>query len=205
MVRSSAGVATARLVFRGLFAGTNAERAHGIKNMPWLPAPFTMRTFHCKLDLVKSTERKFRWDEDIDGTNFELYIPKWRTPEPTPGMISVKIYDATLISRLRLLELGHNPEGQLSHGDMLVLEMIGLNAEQIREVDIRLPIEGTPRRRNDHPIVAAVESYEIHTRTVRYRPLGDQKDWEIGEPYVPISELGNPYPERLVFLVGWVY
>ena len=30
-------VATARCVCRGLFAGTNPERAHGIKNMPWLP------------------------------------------------------------------------------------------------------------------------------------------------------------------------
>ena len=150
-----------------------------------------MRTFQCKLDLFKSTERKLRWDEEIDGTNFELYIPKWRVPEPTPRMVSVKIYNATSISPSRLLELGHNPEGQLSHSDMLVLEKIGLNAEQIWE-------------RNDRLIVAAVKFYETKTQTVRYRPLGDPKDWEVGEPYVPISELGNPYPKRLILLVGWV-
>ena len=161
-----------------------------------------MRTFHCKLDLVKFTERKFRWDEDIDGTKFELYIPQWRVPEPTPGMISVKIYDASLISRARLLEIGH-PNGQLSHGDMLVLETIGLTNEQIRGIDKRLPIGGTPRERKDQPIVAAVEFDRLHIRTVRYTPLGDLR--EIGQPYVPISELGDPYPKRLILLVGWVY
>lgn len=151
----------------------------------------SMRTFHCKLDLVKATERKFRWDEDIYGTKFELYIPQRHVPEPPPRTISVKIYDAALISRARLLELGRNPQG-----DMLVLEKTGLTTEHIREM---LPTEGTP-----NPIVAAVERHEDHTQTVRYRPLGDPKSWEIGEPYVPKSQLGNPYPERLILLVGWV-
>jgi len=162
-----------------------------------------MRTFHCKLDLVKSTDRKFRWDEDIDGTNFELYIPHWRVPEPTPRMISVKIYDATFISSSRLLELGRRP-GQLNHSDMLVLEKIGLTAEQIREMYVRIPIEGAPRERNEHPIIAVVEIDREHTRTVRYSPLGDPERWEIGQPYVPISELGDPYPQQLILLVGWV-
>lgn len=29
----------------------------------------------------KETENKYRWDADIDGVRFELYIPKWRVPD----------------------------------------------------------------------------------------------------------------------------
>jgi len=42
-----------------------------------------MWTFKCNLDLFKSTEQKLRWDEDVDGTKFEIYIPKWRVPAAT--------------------------------------------------------------------------------------------------------------------------
>jgi len=43
------------------------------------------------LEEAKETDNKVRWDADIDGTRFELYIPKWRVPEPWPRLIRVTI------------------------------------------------------------------------------------------------------------------
>jgi hypothetical protein len=40
----------------------------------------------------KETENKYRWDADIDGAKFELYIPKWRVPKIVPQKIKVTIY-----------------------------------------------------------------------------------------------------------------
>jgi len=39
----------------------------------------------------KETEGKYRWDAMIDDTQFELYIPKWRIPDPTPSSIHIQI------------------------------------------------------------------------------------------------------------------
>src|ERR1700680_1351555 len=96
-----------------------------------------MRIFNCKLDLVKSTERKLRWDENIDGTNFELYVPKWRVPEPMPPLISVRIFDASLIDTF----------SQLSPSQKAGLLKAGLSPEEVREIDSWLSIERTPKDR----------------------------------------------------------
>ena len=37
------------------------------------------------------------------------------------------------------------------------------------------------------PIDALIFPVGEHTRTIRYAPQGDKKDWEIGEPYIPRS------------------
>ena len=42
-------------------------------------------------DAAKETERKLRWDVDVEGTLFSLYIPKWRVPVPWPSRIFVSI------------------------------------------------------------------------------------------------------------------
>jgi|SRR6266550_2864190 len=42
---------------------------------------------------TKETENKVRWDADVGGTPFELYIPKWRVPEPWPALIRVEVSD----------------------------------------------------------------------------------------------------------------
>lgn len=42
----------------------------------------------------KHTENKIRWDVDIDGTRFELYVFKWRVPEPVPRILEVAIEPA---------------------------------------------------------------------------------------------------------------
>ena len=43
------------------------------------------------LEESKETDNKVRWDADIEGTTVSLYIPKWRVPEPWPGLIHVTV------------------------------------------------------------------------------------------------------------------
>src|SRR5438094_9710999 len=38
-------------------------------------------------------------------------------------------------------------------------------------------------------IIAIAEKYKKHTKTVRYIPVGEKQDWQIGEPYIPYSLL----------------
>ena len=52
-------------------------------------------------------------------------------------------------------------------------------------------------------INAVVEYVEEMSQTVRYAPLGDQETWQIGEPYVPMSILDQPWPKRLYIAVSW--
>ena len=147
-----------------------------------------MRTLRCNLDLFKSTEQKLRWDEDVDGTNFAIYIPKWRVPEPTPPMISVNIVD---------------PDQQLSPDQEIQLSTAGLTDDQIREIDAWPPVTRTVEENPDLPIIAAVEFDRIHTQTVRYKPVGEPDRWELGQPYIPKSILSSDYPKRLILLVMW--
>lgn len=59
---------------------------------------------------------------------------------------------------------------------------------------------------NDYPIKAIVVLVRKHTKTVRYRPIGDDpKKWEIGEPYIPKDLLPDPYPKTLYIEVRWDY
>ena len=152
-----------------------------------------MRTLQHELHLAESTEWKFRWEKDIDGTNFELHIPPWRVSQPIPQVISVKIYDATSISASRLMVIG----GQFSPRDMELLEQIGHHPQE----NGGLPLRNMLRGCKENPIVSAVERFEIGEDRVRYRPLGNSKTWPTGETSVPISQLAEPYPERLILLV----
>jgi len=43
------------------------------------------------LEEAKQTDNKVRWDADVDGTKFSLYVPKFRVPSPTPRHIQVDI------------------------------------------------------------------------------------------------------------------
>jgi hypothetical protein len=40
----------------------------------------------------RETKNKIRWDANVDGTIFELYIPKWRIPDPAPERILIRIF-----------------------------------------------------------------------------------------------------------------
>jgi hypothetical protein len=56
-------------------------------------------------------------------------------------------------------------------------------------------------------LTTVVSRFEDKTRTVRYRPIGDQTDWLIGEPYIPyeVLEEVSPLrtPEQLVISLDW--
>ncbi len=41
----------------------------------------------------KQTDNKLRWETDVDGVNFKLYIPKARVPYPWPKRILVRVCD----------------------------------------------------------------------------------------------------------------
>jgi len=51
-------------------------------------------------------------------------------------------------------------------------------------------------------IKALVQPVMEHTRTFRYAPLGEKRDWQIGEPYIPFS-LIPPDSHILSVQVRW--
>jgi hypothetical protein len=55
----------------------------------------------------------------------------------------------------------------------------------------------------DNPIKVLVKPFREHLPpTVRYRQLGDKRDWQIGEPYIPFS-LIPPDSHFLIIEVKW--
>ena len=55
----------------------------------------------------------------------------------------------------------------------------------------------------EDPITCTVEKVNKHTETVRYRPIGAQTDWELGEPYIPFALLLDDLSARLQIEVRW--
>jgi hypothetical protein len=53
-----------------------------------------------------------------------------------------------------------------------------------------------------NPIVSIVHSFKPHTGTLRYHPIEDQSEWEIGEPYIPYS-LTHDKAEYLQLTIKW--
>ena len=122
------------------------------------------------LHYEKQTDNKLRWDAKVDDTQFELYIPKWRVPEPWPSKIFVEIIPITT---------EQNNSGYMS-------------SDKVKE-DPTLASK---------PIYADVVMKREHTKTIRYCPEGDKRNWEIGEPYIP-KELTHDKAERLRIYVEW--
>lgn len=55
----------------------------------------------------------------------------------------------------------------------------------------------------ENPISVIVERVADHTQTVRFAPIGDPQEWQIGEPYIPFSLLPDPSVRRLRVDVEW--
>jgi hypothetical protein len=53
-----------------------------------------------------------------------------------------------------------------------------------------------------NPIAAIIHAFKPHTQTLRYHPIGDQSEWEIGEPYIPYG-LSHNQAEYLQITVKW--
>ena len=155
----------------------------------------TILTFRADFDFSRPTENKLRWHDSVEGTNFELYIPKWRVPQPTPPVISVKIYDMS----------GIDPMQQLSPVQRRDLIANGLTQLEIDEVAAWLPATPRSEEHSDRPIVAAVyvDDDRDHRSVVRYSPIGEKP--EVGQPYIPKSALPTRYPPKLILRVTWCY
>ena len=52
------------------------------------------------------------------------------------------------------------------------------------------------------PITSIIHAFKPHTTTLRYHPIGDHSEWEIGEPYIPYSMTHNE-AEYLKITIAW--
>ena len=84
---------------------------------------------------------------------------------------------------------------------------IGLCVSPRRQESLDLPnlspadVQEDPASRLE-PLVATVQFLREHTKTLRYDPVGDPSDWEVGNPYVPHS-LTFGECRRLRLIVLW--
>jgi hypothetical protein len=115
------------------------------------------------------TDNKLRWGAKVGDATFNLYVPKWRVPEPWPRRIVVAI---------------SRPINQ-----DLSSERVDISSS--RSLDRKLRI------------ATVVDRVRDHTRTARFRPRGNQGDWEIGEPYIPYSLLPDRLAQAVQIEVRW--
>ena len=54
----------------------------------------------------------------------------------------------------------------------------------------------------EKPITAIIHAFKPHTATLRYHPIGDHNEWEIGEPYIPYDFTHNQ-SEYLKITIAW--
>jgi hypothetical protein len=151
-----------------------------------------VRIFHGRLVFDKYTERKYRWVKDVDGVKFKVYIQEERVPQPCPKVIEVSIFkDKELYSNF-LCRVGASTIGELTSFDREDLAAFGLD-------ETKMKVAGHTA------ILGAVEKPDPdHSETVRYNAYRHDPALEFGDPYIPKSVLGDPYPDRLLFLVRWI-
>lgn len=114
-----------------------------------------------RLSLESETDNKLRWNGDVSGVAFKLYVPKSVVPDALPREIHVSVE----------------------------------SGQAVREPNYA--------RRDARGLRATVELVSEHTETIRYRRVGDAKEWIIGEPYIPKSLLPAPWPEKVGLVVRW--
>lgn len=56
---------------------------------------------------------------------------------------------------------------------------------------------------SEEAVTATLKHVGSYTRTVRYCPIGDKKEWELGQPYIPQALLSEPPPDYLSIHVQW--
>lgn len=67
----------------------------------------------------------------------------------------------------------------------------------------RLGLSSRRTLERELPIVAVVDRFRDHTKTVRFRPRGDQEKWEVGEPYIPYALLPDKRAQTVELEVRW--
>ena len=124
------------------------------------------------LAYYKETEKKHRWDALVDDAPFELYIPKWRIPHPTPSQVLIRIFDS--------------------------------NESFSSTSYARKDFQNNPGLAKE-PIFTKINFLREHTKTFRYDPAGDKKEWQIGSPYIPKQLLDYQAAKTLFLVVEWKY
>ena len=81
---------------------------------------------------------------------------------------------------------------------------VKIEPSQLQEKPEFLTVEDAEEKPKlkSNPIVAIIHAFKPHTATLRYHPIGDQSEWEIGEPYVPYNLTHNE-AEYLKITVMW--
>lgn len=151
-----------------------------------------MLPYNRTLNYHKDSEvHKHRYMTVIGGTQFTLYVFKWRTPDPKPASISVRIWDTSLIDNLYR---------QFSPLEKFQLHQKGLGEAEITELDKLLPV----RREQDYSlsITSHLKYMEEKGQTVKYYPPVENP--ELGDPYIPKDILPHPHPQKLLIRVKWV-
>jgi len=127
----------------------------------------------------KETPNKLRWSADQDGVPFNIYVPKWRVPEPWPRRIHVKLSDA-----------GCRPDGPARVEPPPVIyelsqeEQINWMRKQQIEVDLQLE--------------------RHHQDTVRYKLTGLPDTWHVGTCYIPQKLLTSSPPRQIRLTINWL-
>lgn len=121
----------------------------------------------------KETENKIRWEVKVDGTLFELYIPKWRIPDPAPESILIRIF----LANDNIETKDQYTPDEIKQDPKLRNQSIYSELKRISEhtKTIRFDPIGDPNPNN----------------------------LEIGSPYIPKSILPSEHIEKLYIVVEW--
>ena len=130
-----------------------------------------MEKIFCDYD--KYTDNKYRWKAMVDNAPLEIYIPKWRAPDPCPLGISVEIFEPA-DDRCPIIV----PHGKKEVEANQRLRFVPITAEVIYKEDMTLTARYDP----------VLEGNDAR---------------EIGSPYIPKTLLDDPPQTRLVIVVNW--
>ena len=122
---------------------------------------------------IKETDNKYRWDHMEGNTPLEIYIPKWRVPDPYPQRIFVQIFEpdessCPIVFLHDQKRVKVNPE----------LRLAPITAEVIYKEDKTRTIRYDPI---------------LEGNVAR----------EIGSPYIPKALLDDPPQTQLVIMINW--
>ncbi|MCG2790900.1 MAG: hypothetical protein L6305_04010 [Actinomycetia bacterium] len=121
----------------------------------------------------KETDNKYRWDAMVDNAPLEIYIPKWRVPDPYPQRISVQIFEPA-DSRCPIVTIHSKKEVKEKPGLRLGPITAEVTFTEVKELTVRYD-----------PVLAGNDAREI------------------GSPYIPKTLLDDPPQTRLVIVINW--
>ena len=130
-----------------------------------------MKKIFCDYD--KYTDNKYRWKAMVGNAPLEIYIPKWRAPEPHPLGISVEIFELADDRCPIVVPLGKK-EVEANQRLRLVPITAEVTFTEVKELTVRYD-----------PVLVGNDAREI------------------GSPYIPKTLLDDPPQTQLVIVINW--